>query len=233
MIELTFLSAFMAGLLGSVHCIGMCGGIVGALTMSLPKEVHQSYVRLLPYLFSYNIGRIASYTIAGILAGYIGAHFGEMLPMENPGIVAMWVSGLFMIALGLYIGGWWQVLIKLEKVGSHVWRRIEPFGRRFLPVKNPLQALGLGLVWGWLPCGLVYSILAFSLTSGSALNGGLLMLAFGLGTLPMLFAIGVTAQWLTKFAQKLLVRRIAGAMVILFGLFILVGKQYMHMHMHG
>ena len=233
MIELTFLSAFMAGLLGSVHCIGMCGGIVGALTMSLPKEVHQNYNRLLPYLFSYNIGRIASYTIAGILAGYIGAHFGDMLPMENPGIVAMWVSGLFMIALGLYIGGWWQVLIKLEKVGSHVWRRIEPFGRRFLPVKNPLQALGLGLVWGWLPCGLVYSILAFSLTSGSALNGGLLMLAFGLGTLPMLFAIGVTAQWLTKFAQKLLVRRIAGAMVILFGLFILVGKQYMHMHMHG
>lgn len=230
MIELTLLSAFLAGLLGSVHCIGMCGGIVGALTMSLPKEVHQSYFRLLPYLLSYNLGRIGSYTIAGILAGYLGANFAEVLPMDNPGVVAMWVSGLFMIALGLYISGWWQVLIKLEKLGAHVWRRIEPLGRRFLPVKNPLQALGLGLVWGWLPCGLVYSILAFSLTSGSALNGGLLMLAFGIGTLPMLFAIGVTAQWLTQFAQKLLVRRIAGATVILFGLFILFGKQYMHMH---
>ena len=232
MIELTFLSAFLAGLLGSVHCIGMCGGIVGALTMSLPKEVHQSYLRLLPYLFGYNIGRIASYTIAGILAGYIGANFAEVLPMDNPRVVAMWVSGFFMIALGLYIGGWWQILIKLEKVGSYVWRKIEPLGRRFLPVKNPLQALGLGLIWGWLPCGLVYSILAVSLTSGSALHGGLLMLAFGIGTLPMLFALGVTAQWLTRFAQKILVRRIAGAIVILFGLFILFGKQYMHMHMH-
>jgi sulfite exporter TauE/SafE len=230
MIELTFLSAFLAGLLGSVHCIGMCGGIVGALTMSLPKEVHQNYIRLLPYLFSYNLGRIASYTIAGILAGYIGANFAEVLPMDNPRVVAMWVSGLFMIALGLYIGAWWQILIKLEKVGSHIWRKIEPLGRRFLPVKNPLHALGLGLVWGWLPCGLVYSILAFSLTSGSAWYGGLLMLAFGMGTLPMLFAIGVTAQWLTKFAQKILVRRIAGTIVILFGLFILFGKQYMHMH---
>ncbi len=216
--ELTLFSAFIAGLVGSVHCIGMCGGIVGLLTMSLPDNVRQSYLRLIPYLLTYNIGRISSYIIAGVLMGFLGSQFSQVLPLENPRIVAMWVSGLFMIALGLYIGAWWQTLTFLEKAGGYLWRKIEPLGRRFLPVKHPLQALGLGLVWGWLPCGLVYAILFFALTSNSAWNGGLLMLAFGLGTLPMLLTMGATTQWITKFAHKLIVRRIAGLIVILFGL---------------
>ncbi|MDM8563145.1 sulfite exporter TauE/SafE family protein [Candidatus Marithioploca araucensis] len=224
--ELTLFSAFIAGLVGSVHCIGMCGGIVGLLTMSLPDNVRQSYLRLIPYLLTYNIGRISSYIIAGVLMGFLGAQFSQMLPLENPRVVAMWVSGLFMIALGLYIGAWWQALTVLEKGGSYLWRKIEPLGRRFLPVKHPLQALGLGLVWGWLPCGLVYAILVFALTSNSAWNGGLLMLAFGLGTLPMLLTMGATAQWFTQFAQKLIVRRIAGFVVILFGLMIFLPHHH-------
>jgi sulfite exporter TauE/SafE len=224
--ELTLFSAFIAGLVGSVHCIGMCGGIVGLLTMSLPDNVRQSYLRLIPYLLTYNIGRISSYIIAGVLMGFLGSQFSQVLPLENPRIVAMWVSGLFMIALGLYIGAWWQTLTFLEKAGGYLWRKIEPLGRRFLPVKHPLQALGLGLVWGWLPCGLVYAILFFALTSNSAWNGGLLMLAFGLGTLPMLFTMGATAQWFTQFAHKLIVRRIAGFVVILFGLMILLPHHH-------
>jgi uncharacterized protein len=219
--ELTLLSAFIAGLLGSGHCIGMCGGIVGLLTMNLSVEVRQSFSRLIPYLLTYNFGRISSYMIAGLLAGFLGQQFANWLPLENPRMIAMWVVGFFMIALGLYIGAWWQFLTYFEKAGSFLWRKIEPIGQRFLPVKHPLQALGLGLIWGWLPCGLVYGILFFSLASGSALDGGLLMLAFGLGTLPMLLTMGATAQWLTRFAQKLIVRRIAGTMVILFGLMVL------------
>jgi sulfite exporter TauE/SafE len=219
--ELTFLSAFFAGLLGATHCIGMCGSIVGALTMSLPANVHQSYSRLWPYLLIYNLGRISSYTVAGILVGLLGAVFVPKLSLNNPHVVMTWISGLFVIALGLYISGWWQALTFLEKIGAHLWRRIEPFGRHFLPVKHPLQAFGFGLVWGWLPCGLVYSILAFSLASCSAWQGGLLMLAFGLGTLPMSLAMGVTAQWLTRFAHKPIVRQMVGAIVIVFGLFII------------
>lgn len=226
-IEITLLlSAFLAGLLGSAHCIAMCGGIVGALTMTLPNSVHQSYLRLTPYLLSYNIGRIGSYTLAGILMGFLGEQFAQSLPMDNPRVVAMWVSGLFMIALGLYIGAWWQVLTRIEKMGGYLWRKIEPLGRRLLPVKHPLQALGLGLVWGWLPCGLVYSILTLSLASSNAWTGGLLMFSFGLGTLPMLLAMGATAQWLTRFSQQIIVRRTAGIMVILFGLFILFGSHH-------
>lgn len=220
--EFTLFSAFLAGLLGSGHCIGMCGGIVGMLTMNLSTDVRQSFPRLIPYLLNYNIGRISSYTIAGILAGFLGAQFTSWLPVENPRVIAMWITGFFMIALGLYIGSWWQFLTYFEKVGSLLWSKIEPFGRRFLPIKTPFQALGLGFIWGWLPCGLVYGILFFALASGSALNGGLLMLAFGLGTLPMLLTIGATAQWLTRFAQKRIVRKIAGTIVILFGLMILL-----------
>lgn len=231
--EITLFSAFIAGLLGSGHCIGMCGGIVGALTMSLPENIRQSHNKLIPYIFTYNFGRIASYTLAGVLMGFLGAQFAGVLPLENPRVIAMWVSSIFMILLGLYIGGWWQVLTYLEKAGQKLWRKIEPLGRRLLPVKSPLQALGLGILWGWLPCGLVYSILAFSLTSGSALQGGLLMLSFGIGTLPMLFAMGATSQWLTRFAQKLIVRRIAGAMVILFGLFILFGPHHKNKAQHN
>ncbi|MBE9561710.1 MAG: sulfite exporter TauE/SafE family protein [Proteobacteria bacterium] len=218
---LTFYSAFIAGLLGSTHCVGMCGGIVGMLTMSLPNDIRQSYLRLIPYLLNYNIGRIISYVVAGVLIGFLGGQFTQWLPFANPSIVAKWVSGLFMIALGLYIGAWWQVLTILERSGTLIWNRIKPLGERFLPVQNPLQALGLGLVWGWLPCGLVYVILSFALVSKSALDGGLLMLSFGLGTLPMLLTIGAAAQWITKLSQNIIVRRVSGVIIISFGLMML------------
>jgi len=226
MTELTLLSAFITGLIGSIHCVGMCGGIVGMLTMSLPANVRQSYLRLTPYLLFYNVGRISSYVIAGVLVGFLGKQFFQWLPIENPRVVAMWVSGFFMIALGLYIGGWWQILIILEKAGTLLWRKIEPLGRRFLPIKHPLQALGLGLVWGWLPCGLVYAVLFFAPTSNNVWHGGLLMLAFGIGTLPMSLTMGATTQWLTRFVHRLIVRKIAGAVVILFGFMILFAPHH-------
>ncbi len=195
--------------------------------MSLSQEVRHSHLHLWPYLLTYNLGRVGSYTVAGLFMGFLGAQFANWLPLENPRLVAMWVSGLFMIALGLYLGAWWQALALLEKFGGYLWQKIEPLGRRFLPVKTPGQAFGLGIVWGWLPCGLVYSMLTFSLASANAWQGGLLMFAFGIGTLPMLLAMGATAQWLTRFAQQIWVRRVAGALVILFGLFILFGS---HLH---
>jgi len=222
--ELTFVSAFVAGLLGATHCIGMCGGIVGALTMSLPRNVHQSYLRLWYYLLAYNLGRISSYTITGVFVGFLGAQFLDWLAINNSHLIIKWLSGVFMIALGLYLGEWWQALAGLERVGTHLWCKIEPYGRNFIPVKRPLQAFEFGIVWGWLPCGLVYSILAFSLASCDAWQGGMLMLAFGLGTLPASLALGATTPWLTRFARKLVVLRIIGAVVIMFGLFILFGS---------
>jgi sulfite exporter TauE/SafE len=208
-------AALLMGLLGSLHCIGMCGGIVGALVMRLPIT---HWTGLLPYLLAYNIGRLTSYVIAGMLAGWLGSQFGGFLP--QPQLVGKTIAGLFMIALGFYISGWSTFLIqKVEKVGNILWRYLQPLSKRFFPVSNPFQALGIGLIWGWLPCGLVYSALALALASPNAFEGGLVMLAFGVGTLPMLLLIGATAHKLLNFIKLPIIRQIAGSLIIVFGLF--------------
>jgi len=152
--ELSIVAAFMVGLLGSTHCIGMCGGIVGALTMGLPESTRQSPLKLFPYLLTYNSGRLISYSLAGLLVGLLSSSLSDVFQLGRFPIGGI-VGGLFMVALGIYIGGWLQTLGWLEKIGGHFWRKIEPFGRRFMPVKSPSQALALGFFWGWLPCGLV------------------------------------------------------------------------------
>src|SRR3989344_4393396 len=220
--DATLVSALLVGLLGSTHCLGMCGGIVGALTLGLHDDIRRSPVRLFPYLSAYNIGRIASYAIAGALVGFLSAQILRIAPPEQARLIAKIITGGFMIALGLYLAGWWPGLAVLERLGGKLWVRIEPFGRRFLPVNHPLKALALGLVWGWLPCGLVYSALAWSLASGDAAQGAALMLAFGLGTLPMLLAMGAAARWLGQVARLVWVRRGAGVLILLFGVYTLV-----------
>lgn len=219
--EITLVSAFLVGLLGSVHCLGMCGGIVGALTLGLHADIRRSPARLFPYILAYNMGRIASYVIAGALVGFLSAQLLHIAPPTQAHLAAKIITGGFMIALGLYLAGWWLGLGALERLGGKLWARIEPIGRRFLPVNHPLQALALGLVWGWLPCGLVYSALAWSLVTGDAARGASLMLAFGLGTLPMLFAMGATARWLGNVVRLAGVRRGAGVLILLFGVYTL------------
>ena len=217
--DLTLVSAFLVGLLGSTHCLGMCGGIVSAFTFSVRADLRRSPWTLAPYLLAYNLGRISSYVIAGIIVGAVGAGAFGMLPSDSSLWVVRLVTGGFMIALGLYLAGWWPGLQILEKWGGALWRHIEPLGRKFLPVDHPLKALAIGLVWGWLPCGMVYAMLAWALSSSSAGQGGALMLAFGLGTLPMLLAIGASAEWLKEFVRHPWVRRGVGLTVVLFGLF--------------
>lgn len=228
--ELTFVAALLVGLFGSVHCVGMCGGIASALTLGLPPQARGSVLRIVPYTLAYNTGRLTSYTIAGAIAGLTGENAAKLFSLHTAQTIGLLISTLFLIALGLYLGGWWQVLSLLEKHGTRLWRRIEPYGRRFLPVSSPPQALGLGLIWGWLPCGLVYAALAWSLTAGSAKQGALLMLAFGLGTLPMLLALGTAGRWLSELTRRLAVRRAVGALVILFGVYMLIGGHHGHRH---
>jgi len=222
--EITLLSAFLVGLLGSTHCLGMCGGIVSALTFGLKDDIRRSTWSLAPYLLAYNAGRIASYTLAGAALGALGAGVFGLAPSVEARWLVKLVTGGFMIALGLYLAGWWPGLQILEKWGGPVWKRIEPLGRRLLPVNHPLKALAFGLVWGWLPCGMVYAALAWALAAGSATQGGLLMLAFGLGTLPMLLAIGGTAEWLKDFVRHPWVRRGAGMLVLLFGVYTILAS---------
>ena len=214
MIELSFLSAFLVGLLGGGHCIGMCGGFVGAVSVHLPQ--HKS--SKLPFLLAYNTGRILSYAIAGMVAGFLGAtsfFLSHILPIQK---TLYLISSGMLILLGLYLAGIWHGLTYLEKIGGVLWKHIQPYSKKFIPIKNLKQALILGGLWGWLPCGLVYSVLIAAVATGSAVNGGLLMLAFGLGTLPTLLAMGLAAVKLKSFLQNIWVRRASGLLVISFGL---------------
>jgi sulfite exporter TauE/SafE len=220
--ELTLVSAFLVGLLGSTHCLGMCGGIVGALTLGVRADIRSSPARLFPYLAAYNLGRIASYAVAGAIVGFLSAQILQVTPPATARFISKIITGGFMIALGLYLAGWWPGLTALERLGGKLWVRIEPFGRRFLPVDHPLKALAAGLVWGWLPCGLVYSALAWSLAVGDAAQGALLMFFFGLGTLPMLLAIGTATGIFRQIVVQPWVRRGAGILILLFGVYTLV-----------
>ncbi|MFO1370933.1 MAG: sulfite exporter TauE/SafE family protein [Candidatus Competibacteraceae bacterium] len=216
---ISLLAAFLVGLTGGIHCFGMCGGIVGALTLGLPLALGHPLWARLPYLLAYNGGRIASYVVAGALAGGVGAWAAHLMSVHHAQQGLQVLAGLFMILLGLYLAGWWPVLTHLERAGGVLWRRIEPLGRRLLPVRTPAQALGIGLVWGWLPCGLVYSVLVWAVSAGGALQGGLLLLSFGLGTLPALLALGTFAAVLTRLVRRPAVRQLAGTLVILFGVY--------------
>ncbi|MCP5420845.1 MAG: sulfite exporter TauE/SafE family protein [Gammaproteobacteria bacterium] len=211
-------AAFLVALLGGVHCVGMCGGIVGAITWGLTEPIRSRFAGLLPYLLAYNLGRIASYTVAGALAGGIGAWAAHLVSVRHAQQVLQLLAGLFMMLLGLYLGGWWQGLSRLERAGGIWWRWIEPVGRRWLPIRSLRQALGVGLIWGWLPCGLVYSVVIWAVSAGSASQGALLMLSFGLGTLPTLLAMGAFAATLTRWMRQVWVRRLAGGLVMLFAL---------------
>lgn len=217
--DISFWAALLVGFFGGVHCIGMCGGIVGALTFGLPPEKRSKPGQLLPYLLAYNLARITSYTLAGALAGLIGMLGLSLIPVQHAQLFLLVFAGLFMVMMGLYVGGWWFGLTRVERFGARLWRYIEPIGRRLMPVRSPTQALALGFVWGWLPCGLVYSVLIWALASGGPAQGALLMLGFGLGTLPNLLLMGAFAAQLSNLVRKPWVRHLAGAAVLGFGLY--------------
>ncbi|MCU7918650.1 MAG: sulfite exporter TauE/SafE family protein [Candidatus Thiodiazotropha sp. (ex Epidulcina cf. delphinae)] len=214
----SYLAAFVVGLLGGGHCAGMCGGIVGALTFGLPETIRNRVSSTLPYQLGYNLGRITSYVVAGGVMGGLGLLLAQMVPIYMAQRILLGIAGIFMILLGLYLGGWWMGLSRIERLGSALWTQIEPFARKLLPVNTPGQAWMLGLAWGWIPCGLVYSMLVWTVSAGGVAKGAGLMLAFGLGTLPNLFAMGVVAGSLARWLKDIRVRRAVGVMVILFGM---------------
>ena len=212
------LSALVLGLLGGGHCLGMCGGLMGALTMAIPPEQRGKRLRL---LMAYNLGRISSYALAGLLIGLAG----WAVASSPAAMVLRVVAALLLISMGLYLAGWWSGLTRIEAIGKGLWRHIQPFASRLMPVTSLPRALLLGALWGWLPCGLVYSTLLWAASQGDALDSALLMLAFGVGTLPVLIATGLAAERLMALLRKRSVRVAGGVLVILFGLWTLPGPH--------
>ncbi len=210
MIELSLWSAFLVAMLGGGHCIGMCGGLMLAVGMQLPQPKWL-------YLLTYNFGRIFSYGLAGALVGWLGstsAALEYLLPIQN---ILYLITSLMLIFLGLYLANLWHGLLLVEKLGSKLWRKIEPMGRKLIPMRHLGHAFLAGIIWGWLPCGLMYSVLIAALATASPQYGMAMMLMFGLGTLPVLLSVGFAGTQFKPLLQRERLRLLCGAMVAMFG----------------
>ncbi len=205
------LSALLIGFLGSSHCILMCGGIVAALQMAMPNlPFHRKL--LLQILLS--AGRLTTYGLLGALVGYFG-----VTAMSLAGISMLWLrllAGILLLMMALYVARLWFGLTWLERGGRNLWKIVQPLSRRFLPLNSLPRAYAYGLCWGWLPCGLVYSTLSWSLASGSATAGASLMLAFGAGTLPAMLLFGSAASKLSHIKNHPQVRLSAAILLAIY-----------------
>lgn len=219
-------TAFTLGLLSSAHCVGMCGGIMGALTMAIPASALKRRWQL---LLSYNLGRIGSYAFMGLLLGFFA---GALSTLGD----ASWLriaAGLLLIAMGLYLADWWRGLVYLERLGKYFWAYLQPLGKGLLPVSTAPRALLLGMIWGWLPCGLVYSALAYATMQAQPLAAAAVMLAFGVGTLPAVLATGFAANFFTHIFRRPAFRLTMALIIMLFGVWTILPSLYSSAHHHA
>jgi hypothetical protein len=210
----SYLVALLMGLFTAMHCLGMCGAVIGSLSLSLDRSIREQPSRLLRFVLSYNLGRICSYSIGGLFAGLL--QHVMMLPFdEGQGYRFLQiVSAMVMAAAGFHIMGWFPHFAYIERVGGQFWRRVEPYGRRLLPVQTLPQAFVFGMVWGWLPCGLVYAALALAAATGDVERSTLTMFAFGLGTLPVVAGVGIMTSQLVRLSRMNRFRQLAGLTLV-------------------
>lgn len=206
----TPIAALVAGLIGSTHCVLMCGGIAGALGYGSAACAGQT----LRFPLLYNLGRITSYTAAGAVVG--GAGGGLLALLGAPWLRTFFatLAALVIVAAGVRLALGSKGFGRLDRLGAAAWRRIAPATRGLFPVTTPERAFGVGLAWGWLPCGMAYAMLSAAALSGGALSGALVMAMFGLGTLPAMIALGTGAAGLLGPRT----RRAGGVLLVLLGL---------------
>lgn len=211
------LGALGIGLFGGVHCVAMCGGIAGAVALGAgPNATAGDRLRLLTTV---GVGRILGYALAGVLAGGLGLGVAEALGARG-GAVLRVAAGLLLLGMACVVAGLWHVPLVLERLGLAVWRRLAPLAGS-LRGASGARAVLLGVLWGWLPCGLVYGALGWAAATGRPLDGALVMVAFGLGTLPATLATGAAAARLGRVLRAPTSRRVAGALLAVFALWTL------------
>jgi sulfite exporter TauE/SafE len=212
-VNLDLIGAFTIGLLGAGHCMGMCGGIASLLSIGQSNKTPTALI------INYNLGRLLSYTLIGSVVGGTIAGIASLSQFNQSLAFVRIIAALFMVLLAFYVGRWWNGLLKVEVLGQSLWKRISPLANRLLPLKHNSQAIPFGFLWGWLPCGLVYSVLTWAAVSGSALGGAATMLAFGLGTLPAMLLVGSSATKLKSLQNSLIFRNIAAVSILVYGLY--------------
>jgi uncharacterized protein len=209
-------AAFVAGLAGSGHCLAMCGGIAGALAMR--DSARAGAAARWQLALAYNLARVASYAVAGALAGLLGSTLLRTAAVAPLSIAFRVLAGLIMVAAAGRLLFGWRLLDPLEAAGAGLWRRILPRSQGAAQRGGLTGAITLGLAWGWLPCGLTYSMLLLAATTASAATGALVMVAFGFGTLPAMVGATVAFERAAKLlASRATLRNVAGGLLLLFG----------------
>ncbi len=205
-------AGLLAGLLGSAHCLGMCAGISGLFGVS--AEV-RSLRQQVPMAIAYNSGRIMTYALLGaIVAGVGGALVDARPTLARPILL---ITGTVIILIGLQVAFNWRLLNPIERMGGVLWRKLAPIARYFVPVTSVPRAFGLGLLWGWLPCGLVYSVLLIAATSVAPFDGAAIMVAFGVGTMPAMVMTGLGAAQMSQLLSSRGSRLGFGLLIIVLG----------------
>jgi sulfite exporter TauE/SafE len=205
-------AALLTGLLGSAHCLGMCAGISGLFAVS--TEIG-TLKRQLPVAIAYNTGRVLTYALLGAVVATFGGALVEAKPTLARPILL--ITGTVIILIGLQVAFSWRLLNPIEKMGAVLWKQLAPIAKRFVPVNSLPRALGLGLLWGWLPCGLVYSVLLIAATSAEPLAGAATMVAFGIGTMPAMVLTGVGAAQLSALMRRRGARLGLGLVIVALG----------------
>lgn len=206
-------AAFLTGLLGSAHCLGMCAGISGLFAVNANVATLRQQ---LPMAIAYNLGRILTYMLLGIVVASFGGALVESKPMLARPILM--ITGVVIILIGLQVAFNWRLLSPIEKMGGLLWQKISPIAKHLVPVTSLPRALGLGLLWGWLPCGLVYSVLLIAATSSTPVGGAATMAAFGIGTMPAMVMTGVGAAKLSAITRRRGTRLGLGLLIVALGL---------------
>jgi sulfite exporter TauE/SafE len=224
---LTLSAAFLMGLAGSVHCVAMCGGIAGALGMRTRGLAGPAKASL--HAATYQLGRLTSYSLAGAFVGASGGLVRTMFDVDRVAIVARVATGLVVIGVATGILFNWRPLAPLERLGGRLWGRAAPLARK-LPSSGLTGALLLGMLWGWLPCGFVYSMLLFAALSGSAAQAAAMMLCFGLGTAPAVFGASMLSARVWRVSVAYGVNKAAGWLLLGFGALMMLVPFGPHMH---
>ena len=207
---LTLGAALLLGLAASGHCLLMCGGITAALGMATARDAAGRPRRRL--LVAYQVGRVLSYTLAGLLVGGLLGGLISLLDIETVRRTLRALPAAAMLLAALVVLGW--VRDPGARIGARVWARLAPLGRRLLPVATLPRALGFGALWGWMPCGFVYTVLVLAALQADAARSALTMAAFGLGTAPALLATSFGAGHVAALATRPATRRIGGALLL-------------------
>ena len=219
-------AALLMGFFGSPHCLGMCGGLVTAFGLSM-KDVSPAKRRAL--VATYHFGRLTSYAFLGLVAGLIGT--AVLQPLMQSNSASRILLGLVLVFVGVTMLGA-PFLKNLERFGMRFWQYLSPIRQKVFPLNTFPRALSAGLLWGFLPCGLVYGALLIAVVAHNPLSGAALMFVFGLGTVPMLVATHETVGWLRDKIGRFRLRQLNGAMMVLSGLAVVFFPIAMS-NMHG